>query len=149
MRSLKPGFLAAALTLTLLTPAAWSKEPERKTQVIGKVHVELKDLDLNNPVDARTLLERLKQAAYLACGGDPKLHNSYRTRPEQTIKVYEECRANAVNRAIDQIGAPLLAQARDEEERRAAARSANASADECADREHSRLLARARDQSGT
>ena len=123
MRSLKPAILAAALAATLLGSAAWSQTPEPKSQIIGKVHVELKDLDLRNPADARTLLERLKQAAYRACGGNPKVHNSYRTRPEQTLKVYEECRANAVKRAIDQIGAPLLAQAyADEQERHAAAR---------------------------
>ena len=111
MRSFKPAVLAATLALTMLGPTAWCKSPDMKWQVVGKVHVELKDLDLANPADARTLLERLTQAAYRACGGDPKRDNHYRTRPEQTVKVYEECRANAVKRAIDQIGAPLLAQA--------------------------------------
>jgi UrcA family protein len=145
MRSLKPGILAAtALALTLLGPAAWGKDPERKTQVIGKVHVELRDLDLTTAADARTLLERLKQAAYRACGGDPKLHNSYRTRPEQTVRVYEECREDAVKRAIDQIGAPLLARAYAEEAQRAAAAAG------CADEpRHASALTRARDQSGT
>ena len=128
MRPSKPAILAAAIALTLLGPAAWSQEPERNTQAIGKVHVELKDLDLTKRADARTLLERLKQAAYRACGGDPRFHNSYRTRPEQTVKVYEECRENAVKRAIDQIGAPLLAQAYDEEAQHTAA-----AADECVD----------------
>jgi UrcA family protein len=75
-----------------------------------RVHVEWSDLDLNKPADARTLLERLKRAAYVACGGDPKLHNSYRTRLEKTVAAYEECRANAVKRAIDQIGAQQLTQ---------------------------------------
>jgi len=144
MRSLKPATPAAVLALTLLGSTAWSHPPEPKLQVIGKVHVELKDLDLQNPADARTLLDRLKQAAYRACGGDAKLHNSYRTRPEQTLKVYEECRVNAVKRAIDQIGAPLLAQAYAEDARHAT------TADECIDEER-RVgpLARARSQSGT
>lgn len=106
MRFLKLEILIAAFALTLLGPSASCKTYE----LVGKVHVEWKDLDLNNPADARTLLERLKQAAYVACGGDPKLHNSYRTRPEKTVAVYEECRADAVKRAIDQIGAQQLAQ---------------------------------------
>lgn len=111
MRSLKPAVLAATLVFALLGPAAWSKEPGRNTQLVGEVHVELRDLDLAKTADARALLDRLKQAAYRACGGDPKFHASYRTRPQQTVSVYEECRKNAVKRAIDQIGAPLLAQA--------------------------------------
>jgi UrcA family protein len=115
MRPLKPAFLAAALALTLTAHSAWSQAPQPKSlQLVGKVRVELKDLDLSNPADARTLLDRLKQAAYRACGGDPKLHNSYRSRPQQTVKAYEECRENAVKRAIDQIGAPALARARDQ-----------------------------------
>jgi UrcA family protein len=144
MRPLKPAILVAALAATLLSSVAWSNPPEPKLQIVGKVHVELKDLNLQNPADAHTLLERLNQAAYRACGGNPKAHNSYRTRPEQTLKVYEECRVNAVKRAIDQIGAPLLAQAYAEEKQRTAA------ADECIDPE-SRFSARVRagSQSGT
>jgi UrcA family protein len=104
---------AAALAFTLLAPAAWSRPP----QLVGKVHVELKGLDLQNPADASTLLNRLNHAAYRACGGDPKQHDSYRTRPEQTVRVYEECRENAVKRAIDQIGAPLLVRLYADEQR--------------------------------
>ena len=104
MRSLKLEILIAAFALTLLGESASCKPYE----LVGKVHVEFSDLDLNNPADAHTLLERLKQAAYVACGGNPKLHNSYRTRPEKTVAVYEECRTNAVKRAVDQIGAQQL-----------------------------------------
>lgn len=146
MRSPEPGILVAALALTLLAPAAWSKEPAPKTQVIGKVHVELKDLNLSRLDDARTLLERLRQAAWSACGGDPKLHDSYRTRPEQTVKVYEECRENAVKRAIDQIGAPLLAQAYAEERQREATA---ANANDCIARDSRVVAASGRYHSGT
>lgn len=141
MRSLTPGILATATltALTLLAPAAFGAEPNDKTQLIGKVHVDLKNLNLANAADARTLLERLKQAAYDACGGDPKLNNTYKTRPEQTVRVYEECREDAVKRAIDQIGAPLLARMYAEDER-------HATADECGNKD--RVLARASVQSG-
>jgi UrcA family protein len=144
MRPLTPAFLAAALALTLVGNAAWSNPSQPKVQLVGKVRVALNDLDLGNSADARTLLDRLKQAAWHACGGDPKLHNSYRSRPEQTVKVYEECRENAVKRAIDQIGAPLLARAYAED-----AQGTTAGGD-CIEQE-SRMsaLARARDQSGT
>lgn len=146
MRSPKPGFPIAALALSVLSSAAWTQEPAPKTQVIGKVHVELKDLNLSRPDDARTLLERLRQAAWSACGGDPKLHDSYRTRPEQTVKVYEECRENAVKRAIDQIGAPLLAQAHAEERQREATA---ANANNCVERDSRVVAARDQYQSGT
>jgi UrcA family protein len=146
MRFLKPGFPVAALALTLLSSAAWCEEPGQKTQLIGKIHVELKDLNLNRPADARTLLDRLRQAAWTACGGDPKLHDSYRTRPEQTLRVYEECRENAVKRAIDQIGAPLLVQAYAEEQQRGATA---ANANDCIDRDSRVAAARPRDPSGT
>lgn len=114
MRPFQPAIATTVLVLTALGPAAWSNPPQPKEQLIGKVHVELKDLDLRNPAHAHALLDRLTRAAWRACGGDPKLNNSYRTRPEQTVRAYEECRENAVKRAIDQIGAPLLAQIYDE-----------------------------------
>jgi len=145
MRSLKPGILAAAAIVTLLGSAAWSMPPESKLQVIGKVHVGLNDLDLTRESDVRALLDRLKQAAYRACGGDPKKHNNYRTRPEQTVRAYEECRENAVKRAVDQIGAPLLARTYDEQEKQ---RTAGAGGCIDGDRRMS-ASARARDQSGT
>jgi UrcA family protein len=145
MRSLKPAVLAAAAIITLFGPAAWSQPPETKLQLVGKVHVELKDLDLTKEPDARTLLDRLKQAAYRACGGDPKQHNSYRTRPQQTVRAYEECRENAVKRAIDQIGAPLLVRTYSEEEKQ---RTAAAGGCIDGDRRVS-AWARARDQAGT
>ena len=140
MRLFNLAIPAAALALTLLAPAAESRPP----QLVGKVHVELNGLDLRNPADARVLLDRLNQAAYRACGDDPKLNNTYRTRPEQTLRVYEECRENAVKRAVDQIGAPLLAQMYDEQ------RQPVAAADGCIDQEgRVSALVHARDQSGT
>jgi UrcA family protein len=112
MRSLKPAILATAFAMTVLgSPAAWCKPPEPKYNVVGRVHVPLADLNLNDPTDIRTLLERLDAAAYDACGGDPKLHNSYRRSPEKTIAVYEECRTNAVKRVVDQMSVPALTRA--------------------------------------
>ena len=106
MRSHKLEILIAVLALTLLGENASCKPYD----FVGKVRVDLKDLDLHRPADAHILLERLKSAAYVACGGDPKLNNSYRTRPGKTVAVYEECRENAMKRAIHQIGARELTQ---------------------------------------
>jgi UrcA family protein len=100
------------------------------------VHVAYNDLDLKSPTGARTLLERLKQASYRACGGDPKLHTAYRTRPGKTIKVYEECRADATKRAVDQINVPLVARMHAVEERTASSDAC------CADHENLAALLR-------
>jgi UrcA family protein len=114
MRCLELEALVAALVLTLPGQAAWPAPPATKYERVGRVHVSLKGLNLNNPEDARTLLTRINEAAYKACGGNPKVNTSYRSRPQKTIEVYEECRANAVKRAVDQIGAPALRRAYDE-----------------------------------
>src|SRR5689334_6085777 len=128
MRPVKIGILAAVV-FTMLGHAAWCKTPETKYNLVAKVHVAYDDLDLQSTDGARTLLERLKQAAYRACGGNPKLHPAYRTRPEKTLEVYAECRSDAMKRAVDQINVPLVARMYAEEER-------NASSDaRCADRE--------------
>ena len=135
MRPVKVGILAAVV-FTLLGHAAWCKTPGTRYDVVARVHVAYNDLDLQSPAGAQTLLERLKRAAYRACGGDPKLHRAYRTRPEKTIKVYEECRADAMKRAVDQINAPLVARMYAEEVRNPA------SGVHCADRENLAALLR-------
>jgi UrcA family protein len=80
-----------------------------KIEAIGKVHVTYADLNLNDPADLRLLLDRVTQAAYEACGGDPKTHRSYRSQRREVIKAYEECRMEAVKNAITEFGSvPLL-----------------------------------------
>src|SRR5690349_16837106 len=99
MRSFKPAVLAIApLALALLTSPAWCKPPETKYERIGRVTVSLAGLDLNDAGDVRTALERLDAAAYDACGGNPKLNNSYTRHPQRTLAIYEECRTHAVKR---------------------------------------------------
>lgn len=88
--------------------ASDERAPEVKYDVIGKVTVPLSDLDLRKPADARTLLARLDEAAYQACGGNPKFHPSYALTPQRTLNVFRDCRAAAVRRAVNQIGSPAL-----------------------------------------
>jgi UrcA family protein len=114
MHSLKPATAAFTLALTMLSPAAWCTPSDSKPELVGQVRVELKGLDPQKPVDARTLLTRIEKAAYRACGGNPKFTWTY-LLPERTVEVYERCREGAVKRAIDQIGAPQLAQMYKEE----------------------------------
>lgn len=101
--------LAAAFTTIGLAPACGATEVKYDT--VGQVRVPLKDLDLHDPGAARALLGRLDRAAWEACGGNPKFHDAYARRPEYTLKVFQECRSAAVERAVSQIGAPALKQA--------------------------------------
>ena len=97
--------------MTMLGCAAACKASDVKYDLIGKIRVDLKDLDLQKPADARRLMVRLDEAAYRACGGNPKFHGSYRSKPDETVEVFRECRENAVKRAINQIGSTTLVQA--------------------------------------
>lgn len=108
--------LLATVALTMLGHAAACKAsdeqaPGVKYDVIGNTVVQMRDLDLQKPADARTLLKRLDQAAYQACGGDPKFHSSYSMTPRRVVSAFAECRAEAVRRAVDQIGNSTLSRA--------------------------------------
>jgi hypothetical protein len=41
------------------------------------------------------MLERLKRAAYHACGGNPRFYLTYEVMPRQTVEVFRECREEA------------------------------------------------------
>lgn len=115
-RSAMPGTrsaLLAVLALTLLGHAGActaSEEPasNAKYDVIGKAVVRMGDLNLQKPADARALLQRLDRAAYQACGGNPKFHSSYSRMPRRVVEAFEECRAEAVRRTVEEIGHSTL-----------------------------------------
>lgn len=90
-------------TLTALRPIP-------QPQPLASVTVAYSDLDLSREADARTLLERIVQAAYRACGRNPRHHPAYEVMPQYTKAVFEECRNDAVTRAVTTIGAPALLQ---------------------------------------
>jgi UrcA family protein len=105
--------MLAVLAITMLGHAAACKasdtQPsEVKYDVIGETVVPMADLDLQKPADARVLLKRLDHAAYQACGGDPKFHASYAMTPRRVVAAFADCRAEAVRRAVDQIGNSTL-----------------------------------------
>lgn len=67
-----------------------------------KVRVNFADLDINHPAGAEGLLKRIERAAFIACGEDPG--PNFGTE----ALVYQQCRTDAVSRAVDQVNAPLL-----------------------------------------
>ena len=100
--------LLILLTAAIASTAQAAAEPER----IASVTVPLNDLDLTTEAGVTAALARLDQAAYRACGGNPIFHRSYEIMPRETVKVYRECRDDAVARAVAEIAMPALSQAR-------------------------------------
>jgi UrcA family protein len=83
--------------------------PAKRAEV-GRVTVSYGDLNLGNDGDARVMLSRLQQAAYRACGGDPRWNPDYALLWNRLATDYRECRNDAVSRAVAAIDAPVLSQ---------------------------------------
>ena len=103
---------AAFLFLALNPVIQAAAVPPQAKQLVGKVRVSFADLDLSRQGDAQILLDRIEKAAYRACGGNPRRHPGYGLMPHHTEAVFEECRQDAIARAIRDVDAPVLAQAR-------------------------------------
>ncbi len=98
----------ASFLLTTVAHAVLSQAAESRPIRIADVHVRFHDLDLRDDADAQILLDRLERAAITACGGNPVFHGSYELMPRRTVEVFQQCRDEAVARAVDAVGAPTL-----------------------------------------
>jgi UrcA family protein len=107
IRPIKP-ILFASLTLTFLASAAHSEGSAAKLRPVARVHVAYPDLDIEKETDARVMLDRLKRAAYVACGGNPRAHHAYDVMPHHTVEIFRECRENAISTAVAEINSPTL-----------------------------------------
>ena len=113
-------FLLAAIGIFATTQVAIADVPAKRAEV-GRVTVSYGDLDLGNDTDARLMLSRLQRAAFQACGGDPRWNPEYALLWDRLIAEYQQCRNDAVSRAVVEIDAPLLMQAfRGDEDQRLA-----------------------------
>jgi UrcA family protein len=74
------------------------------TNITGRSVVYYGDLNLNDEQDAKIMLQRIERAAKKACGGHAAF-SSYTGSLEHT---FEECRSKAIQRALKQLGAPLM-----------------------------------------
>lgn len=99
--------LVAAIGILAATQSALATSPVERVEV-GRVTVSYSDLDLSARGDVRVMLTRLERAAYKACGGDPRLHPDYDLMWQHVDKVYQDCRNDAVSRAVVAVDAPLL-----------------------------------------
>lgn len=110
MRIIGPA--SAAVLLLAVNPAAQAWEPSPERKLVKTERVTYADLDLSRQADAEVLLGRIKKAAYRACGGDPRRHPTYTVMPRRTEMVFQDCREDAIARALGSIDVPVLSQAR-------------------------------------
>ncbi len=71
------------------------------------VSVRSSDLDLQRPVDAQTLFERVAEASIQACGGTPDFRDTPR------IAAFDQCRKAVITRTVRQLNQPLLTEVAD------------------------------------
>ena len=80
-------------------------DPSQPAKITGRSAVYYGDLNLSAEQDAKTMLERIEQAAKKACGGH-RTFNSYTGRLDDT---FDQCRSEAIARTVKQLGAHLVA----------------------------------------
>lgn len=109
-RSIRPALLSLIIALTVIRMASGAPGQPSKQRFdrVASVEVPYQDLDLRKDADAKAMLARLQRAAVTACGGNPSWHPAFEVMPRRTVAVFQECRRNAIARAVAQIDAPAL-----------------------------------------
>lgn len=75
-----------------------------RTNITGRSAVYYGDLNLNAEQDAKIMLQRIERAAKKACGG----HATFSSYTGWLDRTFEECRGKAIQRAVKELGAPLV-----------------------------------------
>lgn len=98
--------LAAAVMQAALCFSAHAGTPTEgpPTHITGRRVVYYGDLNLNAEQDAKIMLQRIERAAKKACGG----HATFSSYTGSLDHTFEECRTKAIQRAVKQLGAPLV-----------------------------------------
>jgi UrcA family protein len=89
-------FPALALAAAFLGASAAQAAPD-------SLAVRYADLDTSGPAGAQALLGRIDQAALVVCGGRPDI------RAIADLQRFQACHAEAREKAIAQVGQPLVA----------------------------------------
>lgn len=90
--------------------SAAAEEVKVGGQRIRAVAVSYERSALTGEAAAHDLLARLNDAAFKACGGDPRQHSLYRSTPDLVKAVFRKCQNDAVARAVAEVGSSELAQ---------------------------------------
>jgi UrcA family protein len=96
--------LAAATMLTVLSLGAHADPSSPSTVIHGRSVVYYGDLDIDTEQDAKILFQRIGRAAKKACGG----HATFSSYTGTLDHTFEECRAEAVQRTVKQLDAPVV-----------------------------------------
>jgi UrcA family protein len=91
----------AAVVLTALSFRAHADTSNPATIVQGRSVVYYGDLDIETDQDAKIMLQRIELAARKACGG----HATFSSYTGALDHTFEECRCEAVQRTVKQLGA--------------------------------------------
>jgi UrcA family protein len=103
MRSSTPIF-AAAVMLAAFSFGAHADTPGPGTSVRGRSVVYYGDLNIGTEQDAKIMLQRIERAAKKACGGHP----TFSTYTGSLDHTFDECRSEAIQRTVKQLGAPMV-----------------------------------------
>jgi UrcA family protein len=74
------------------------------TAIRGRSVVYYGDLHIDIEQDAKIMLQRIGQAAKKACGG----HATFSSYTGSLDRTFEECRNEAIQRTVKQLGAPVV-----------------------------------------
>jgi UrcA family protein len=91
----------------MLSAFSWGAHADTSisgTALQGRSVVYYGDLNIETEADARIMLQRIELAAKKACGGHP----TFSTYTGSLDHTFEECRNAAVQRAVKQLGAPVV-----------------------------------------
>jgi UrcA family protein len=106
MRISTPMFAAAVMLATLCSGVyADTSTDGPATHITGRSVIRYGDLNLSDEQDANIMLQRIERAAKTACGGHATA-SSYTGSMDHAS--FEECRAQAVARAVKQLNAPAV-----------------------------------------
>ena len=95
---------AAVMLVTFSFAAHADPSPDQRGTIRGRSTVFYGDLDIGTEQDARIVLQRIEKAAKKACGG----HATFSTYTGSLDRTFEECRSEAVERAVKRLRAPVL-----------------------------------------
>jgi UrcA family protein len=105
MRISTPIFAAAVMLAALSFGAhADTSTDGPGTIVRGRSVVYYGDLNIETELDAKIMLQRIERAAKKACGGHP----TFSTYTGSLDHTFEECRGEAIQRTVKQLGAPMV-----------------------------------------
>ena len=105
MRISTPTIAATVMLAALSFGAHANTSSDRSINIIrGRSVVQYGDLNIETERDARIMLQRIERAAKRACGGHPAF-STYTGSLEHT---FEECRSEAIQRAVAQLDSTMV-----------------------------------------